>query len=173
MNDNRSACPINLSVELLGDTWTLLILRDMIFGGRRHFNDILVNSEEGIASNILAARLKRLQAAGMLTRRSDPTHKQKAIYSLSDSAIELVPVLATLGAWGSRWLPVSTELSIRAEVLADGGPAIWDRFMAELRCEHLGDSPGAPPDGPSVRDELQDAYQSAVNTSVSTESSQD
>jgi DNA-binding HxlR family transcriptional regulator len=57
---HRSGCPINLSLEVFGDRWSLIILRDMMFGGRRHFRVLLINSEEGISSNILADRLKML-----------------------------------------------------------------------------------------------------------------
>src|SRR5215210_7166616 len=105
---HRSGCPINLSVEVFGDGWTLLILRDMIFAGKRHFRELL-RSEEGIASNILSDRLKRLVAEGMVTKAGDPTHRQKAIYSLTEKAITLVPVFAAMGAWGSEHLPASEE----------------------------------------------------------------
>nr|WP_269766852.1 helix-turn-helix domain-containing protein [Micromonospora phaseoli] len=155
---SRSGCPINLSLEVLGDRWSLLVLRDMIFGGRRHFRELLNDSEEGIASNILASRLKNLVDTGMLTRQPDPTHRQKVIYSLTEQAIDLVPVLAQLGSWGTRWLPVSAELSIRAQLLADGGPALWQRFMAELREEHLAIPADPALDGQSVRERLQAAY---------------
>jgi DNA-binding HxlR family transcriptional regulator len=159
--EHRSACPINLSLEVFGDRWSLIILRDMIFGGRRHFRDILGHSLEGIASNILADRLKRLMAMGMLTKADDPTHKQKAIYSLTEMSIALVPVMAALGAWGSAWLPVSEELSIRARLLQRGGPALWEEFMDDLRREHLG--VGAPkPAGETVRVRLQAAYEATV-----------
>jgi DNA-binding HxlR family transcriptional regulator len=159
---HRSGCPINLSLEVFGDKWSLLILRDMIFGGRRHFREILNGSQEGIASSILANRLKRLVDLGMLTRRDDPSHKQKAIYSLTEPSIELVPIMAALGTWGSRWLTVTEELSIRARVLGEGGPELWDRFMAELRQEHLGIPAGPAPDGRTVRQTLQDAYRAVV-----------
>jgi DNA-binding HxlR family transcriptional regulator len=155
---HRSGCPINLTLEVLGDRWSLLILRDIIFGGRRRFRELL-RSEERIASNILADRLRTLVEAGLLTRGGDPDHKQKAVYSLTEQAIALVPVFAQIGAWGSRWRPVSEPLSIRAKLLAAGGPPLWDRFMAELRQEHLGDGFLA---GPSVRDELQAAFATAV-----------
>ncbi len=159
--NRRSGCPINLSLEVFGDRWSLIILRDMIFGGRRHFRDLLTNSLEGIASNMLADRLTRLLELGMLTRADDPTHKQKAIYSLTEMSIALVPIMAQLGAWGRVWLPVSEELSIRAELLEKGGPAIWAAFMDELRCEHLGI--GTPkPAGESVRARLQAAYEAVV-----------
>ena len=134
---HRSGCPINLSVEVFGDKWSLLVLRDMIFGGKRHFRE-LMKSEEAISSNMLADRLKMLVEQGMLTKADDPTHKQKAIYSLTEMAIGLVPIMAHLGAWGRRWLPVSEELSIRAQLLEEGGPDMWERFMQELREEHLG-----------------------------------
>lgn len=155
---HRSGCPINLSLEVIGDRWSLVILRDMVFGGRRHFRELLNGSLEGIASNILADRMKRLVEQGMLTTAPDPTHKQKVIYSLTEMSIELVPVMAALGAWGSKWLPVTPELSIRAITLDAGGAKMWTRFMAELREEHLGVPAGAPPGGRTVRQKLQAAY---------------
>lgn len=154
---HRSGCPINLTLEILGDKWSLLILRDMMFGGRRNFRTLLNGSQERIASNILADRLKRLVAEGMLTRADDPTHKQKATYSLTEAGIQLLPVFAAIGSWGRVHLPASEELSIRAELLEKGGWPLWSRFMDELRAEHL----GAPDPGhsPTVREELQAAYE--------------
>ncbi|MCX5479616.1 helix-turn-helix domain-containing protein [Kaistia geumhonensis] len=137
--ERRSGCPINLAMEVLGDRWSLVIIRDMMFGNRRHFRDLLNRSDEGIASNILAARLKRLVALGLIDRQDDPSHSQKAIYSLTEVAIELVPVLAALGAWGRRHLPVSEDLSIRAELLEKGGPPMWEAFMDDLRQIHVED----------------------------------
>ncbi|MGH3748701.1 MAG: winged helix-turn-helix transcriptional regulator, partial [Micromonosporaceae bacterium] len=125
---------------------------------RRHFRELLNGSQERIASNILASRLKKLVELGMLTRRDDPSHKQKAIYSLTERSIELVPVMAALGSWGRRWLPVSAELSVRARLLEEGGPELWEQFMAELRQEHLGAPAESSPDGSTVRQRLQDAY---------------
>jgi len=159
--DRRSGCPINLSLEVFGDRWSLIILRDIIFGGRRHFRDLLGHSVEGIASNILADRLKRLLDLGMLTKAADPSHKQKALYSLTEMSIQLVPVMAALGAWGRVWLPVSEELSIRAELLEKGGPELWGRFMDELRHEHLGVGP-APDPAATVRARLQAGYEAVV-----------
>jgi DNA-binding HxlR family transcriptional regulator len=158
-DDQRSGCPINLTLEVFGDRWSLLVIRDMMFGNRRHFRELLTRSEERIASNILADRLKRLVERGMITRADDPSHKQKAIYSLTEKTIQLVPIFAQLGAWGRRHMPVSAELSIRAELLENGGPAMWAAFMDELRARHLG-APPAP--GPSVAAQLQDAYEAVV-----------
>lgn len=156
MNDaRRSGCPINLTLEMLGDRWSLIVIRDIMFGNRRHFRELLQSSEEGIASNVLADRLKRLLAAGLLTKRDDPSHKQKTIYSLAEPAIELVPLLAHMGEWGTRHTPVTEELSIRARLLFDGGPRLWDAFMKELRAIHLGE----PAPRRSVLAELQRAFE--------------
>ena len=154
----RSGCPINLTLETLGDRWSLIVIRDIMFGNRRHYRELLTGSEEKIASNILADRLKRLVEAGLLTRADDPTHRQKAIYSLTEPAIQLVPLLAQMGAWGRRHRPVSEALSIRAQLLEEGGPAMWDAFMDELRVLHL----GAAPTGPSVLARLRAAYEAVV-----------
>lgn len=154
----RSGCPINLTLEMLGDRWSLIVIRDVMFGNRRHYGDLLRQSEEGIASNILASRLTRLVKADLLSRADDPTHKQKAIYSLTEVSIQLVPLLAHMGAWGRRYTLVSRELSIRAQLLEEGGERMWKAFMAELRNIHL----GAPAPRRSVFAELQAAFESAV-----------
>ncbi|WP_224361504.1 winged helix-turn-helix transcriptional regulator [Hyalangium versicolor] len=155
---HRSGCPINLTLEMLGDRWSLIVIRDIMFGNRRHYRELLGQSEERIASNILADRLKRLVEIGLLSRRDDPSHKQKAIYSLTEPSIQLVPLLAQMGAWGRRHAPVSEELSIRAQLLEEGGPPLWDAFMAELRSLHL----GAPAPKESVLAGLQAAYKQVV-----------
>ena len=157
---HRSGCPINLSLEVLGDRWSLIVIRDIIFGNRRHFRDLMAHSQEGIASNILAARLKTLLAAGILTRADDPTHKQKAVYSLTEKGIELLPVLAQLSSWGYKYLPVMEELGIRAKLLDEGGPKLWAEFMDELREMHLGIKRRHK--GPSVFAKLQAAYEAVL-----------
>jgi DNA-binding HxlR family transcriptional regulator len=160
MPEHRSGCPINLATEVLGDKWSLVVLRDMMFGDKRYYRELLHGSMEGIASNILADRLQRLVANGLVSRAPDPTHKQKIRYSLAEPAIQLVPVMAHLGAWGNRHLPVSSELAVRAELLEAGGPELWDRFMDELRGRHLGLTQAAG--GESVQAYLQAAYEHEV-----------
>ena len=157
-NAPRSGCPINLTLELLGDRWSLIVIRDMIFGNRRHFRELLASSQERIASNILADRLTRLEKAGLVSRREDPSHKQKVIYRLTEASIDLVPLLAHMGGWGLRHTPASTDLSVRAKILEDGGPPLWAEFMKELRHLHL----AAPAPQGSVFAKLQAAYEAAV-----------
>ena len=114
MNAPRSGCPINLTLEALGDRWSLIVIRDLMFGNRRHFRELLTRSEERIASNILADRLTRLEKAGLVSRRDDPSHKQKVIYSLTDASIALVPLL------GSPY----ARKSLRTEARSCG-PSSW------------------------------------------------
>lgn len=157
----RSGCPINLSLEVIGDRWSLLVIRDMMFGNRRHFRELLTKSEEGISSNILADRLKTLLAQGIIIREDDPTHKQKGIYSLTEQGIELLPILAQMAAWGYKYLPVSEELGIRARLLSEGGPKMWAEFMDELREAHLG-AKKRKKSGSSVGERLQAAYEKVL-----------
>jgi len=113
---------IGAAVEVLGDRWSLLILRDVIFEDRRHFRALLLGSAEGIASNILADRLVRLVEAGLLARGT-AARGQRARYSLTEAGIQTVPVLVALGDWGAEW---------RA-----GEPQpISDGFLDELRARH-------------------------------------
>ena len=137
---HRSYCPINLSLEIFGDKWTLLVLRDMMFGGKRHFREFL-QYDEGIASNILADRLALLVEHGIVTRADDATHKQKAVYSLTEKGIELFPVIVQIGAWGSRHVPAAKKLEREARAMIrhvqEGGPPLWARAMEELRTSHL------------------------------------
>ncbi|WP_269758852.1 helix-turn-helix domain-containing protein [Variovorax sp. E3] len=100
----KSPCPINLALEVFGDRWSLLIVRDLMFAGKRHFREFL-QSEEGISSNILTERLHTLVAQGVLSKADDPTHKQKAIYSLTPMGIDLLPVVTQIGIWGRKHQP--------------------------------------------------------------------
>ena len=158
--DGRSGCPINMTMELLGDRWSLIVLRDVMFGGWTRFRELLDNSLEGIASNVLASRLAKLTDAGLLTRNAVEGHRQKIDYFLTEPAIQLVPLIVELGDWGSRWLPTTPELAVRARLLADGGPEMSDRFMFELRAIHLDREPQRD-DG--VLAELDAAYRLAAS----------
>lgn len=162
----RSGCPINAAVEVLGDRWSLIVLRDIMFGDRRYFRTLQRESEEGIVSNILASRLRDLVAAGLLTRE-DPGAGRRAAYSLTESAIQLVPVLAELGWWGLQHRPTTEALGVRAQLLHDGGTQLWNDFMDELRERHL--SVPAPSTGrPSVSEQLDAVYARATDTAPHT-----
>jgi DNA-binding HxlR family transcriptional regulator len=121
---------------MFGDQWSLLVIRDIVFMNRRHFRELLTESLEGIASNILADRLQRLVKQGIITKSRDASHKQKAIYSLTEQGIELLPLLMEMTAWGHNYFPAS-RLRGLAKVLDEGGPKLRAEFMAELRETHL------------------------------------
>lgn len=161
----RSGCPINAAVEALGDQWSLLVLRDVIFGDRHYFRELLTGSIEGIASNILADRLKRLVAAGILTRE-DAGRGQRARYSLTEAGIQTLPILFALGNWGLDWRGGSPELRTRQELMRAEGPAFIDELMDELRVRHLGSEPTRP-GGPSPLERLAAAYAAACSVDSS------
>src|SRR5690242_15806040 len=136
-SEPRSGCPINAAVEVLGDSWAMLVLRDIMFGDRRYFRELLTGSEEGIASNILSSRLKELTGAGLLTR--EEAHRgQRARYSLTEAGIQVLPVMVAMGTWGLAHRDGSRRLRVRAELLRDGGPGLVAAMMDELRELHLG-----------------------------------
>lgn len=148
----RSECPINAAVEVLGDPWVMLVLRDIVFGHRRHFRELQSGSLEGIASNILSDRLKRLVGAGLLSRQT-AARGQRAAYSLTEAGIDALPVMVALGTWGLAHSTGDPALRVRAELLRDGGPEAVTKFMEELREDHLG-IPLADPTRARVSDQL-------------------
>src|SRR4051794_21804670 len=152
----RSGCPINAAVEVLGAPWAMLVLRDIIFGNRRHFRELVAGSEEGIATNILASRLKQLVVAGLLTRDA-ARRGQRATYSLTEAGIQVLPVMIALGNWGLAHRDGEHRLRVRAELLRDGGPELALAMMDELRELHL-DVPRPDPDAPRPSDQLRAAY---------------
>jgi DNA-binding HxlR family transcriptional regulator len=99
--NRRSGCPLNASVEMLGDRWSLLILRDMMLRGFRTFKEFLT-SYEGIATNILSDRLKRLVAHGIITAQEDPSDGRKLIYVLTAKGLDLAPVLTEMVLWAAK-----------------------------------------------------------------------
>lgn len=131
----RSDCPISHALEVIGDRWSLLILRDVIFADKRSFNQLL-GSDERIATNILRDRLRGLVAQGMLTTASDPGHRQKVIYNLTEKSIQLLPTLLHLGQWGEAWLRPGAEEVEAASRLFRAGSRGWTREMERLRRIH-------------------------------------
>lgn len=128
---------MSLGLDIFGDRWTLLIVRDLMFTGKRHYREML-GSEEHISTNILADRLKMLLDEGIVTKTEDPTHKQKAIYSLTEKGIALLPILMQISSWSYKYRPVGEAYLGSAGPYEPEGPARWDQLMAELRETHLG-----------------------------------
>ena len=160
MEEPRSGCPINAAVEALGDHWSLLVLRDVIFGDRRYFRELHAGSIEGIASNILADRLKKLVAAGILTREH-AARGSRARYSLTEAGIQTLPIIFALGNWGLDWRDGTSELRIRQELMRDEGHRFIEELIDELRVRHLGAAP-AKRRGPGPHERLSAAHNEAT-----------
>ncbi|MET0734801.1 MAG: helix-turn-helix domain-containing protein [Microbacterium sp.] len=96
----RSDCPINATVEALGDTWSLLILRDMLVLGKQRFGDFL-SAEEGIGTSVLAERLAALERGGIIARERDPSDGRRTIYTPARGAVDAIPLLLEAVRWGS------------------------------------------------------------------------
>ena len=97
----RSECPLSCSLDIFGDRWSLLILRDMIFEKKNTFKDFIL-SEEKIASNILASRLKNLEKFGLISKNSSIKNKKTKIYKLTDSGLGLIPALLEIVIWSKK-----------------------------------------------------------------------
>lgn len=106
-SSNKSHCPINFFLETFGDSWSLLIIRDIAFFGKKTFKEFL-NSDEKIASNILASRLEQLEKNGIIHKKKDSADKRRAVYGLTEKGIEILPVLLEMGGWSSHHDPQTT-----------------------------------------------------------------
>lgn len=102
MKKGRSHCPINFSLEIFGDKWTLLIIRDLIFLKKRTYGE-LKNSPEGIATNILADRLSLLENEGIIIKQLDPTNGKVYLYTLTQKGIDVLPVILEMCLWGAHY----------------------------------------------------------------------
>jgi DNA-binding HxlR family transcriptional regulator len=124
--NRRSGCPLNASVEMLGDRWSLLILRDMMLREFRSFKEFLT-SYEGIATNILSDRLKKLLAYGIITTQKDPSDGRKLNYVLTAKGIDLAPVLTEMVLWAARHEKTENQELVRT-MQKDR-----ERFLAAIR----------------------------------------
>jgi len=122
----RSECPLNASVEMLGDRWSLLIIRDMMLRGFRSYKEFL-ECYEGIATNILADRLRKLRAYGIINAKPDPKDARKVTYSLTPKGIDLAPVLTEMVLWAAAHEDTGNQALIR-QMRADK-----EKFLAGVR----------------------------------------
>lgn len=134
----HNTCPINASLLVLGDRWSLLIVRDLLFAGYRTFNEFL-RSAQGVATNILADRIKGLLDAGIITKAADPDDGRKWIYSLTPKGVDLAPVLLELSRWGSTY-----ENGIAPPGVLERWDADRAGFLADLRKSAQANSPSKP-----------------------------
>ena len=102
MEKMRSDCPISCCLEVIGDRWSLLIIRDIMLRGKMSYSEFLL-SEEKIATNILVNRLSILETAHILSKQVSPTNKSKFIYHLTDKGIDLLPIIIEMMDWGAKY----------------------------------------------------------------------
>ncbi len=102
----RSSCPVSCALDILGDRWTLLVIRDIIFKRKRYFKDFLT-SPENIASNILSDRLKKLEECNIVLRQPDPVNARRIIYTPTEKGLDLMPAILELLHWGVKHDPAS------------------------------------------------------------------
>lgn len=123
----RSGCPVSISLERFGDRWSLLIIRDLMVRGFRTFKEFQ-QSGEGIATNILADRLKKLEAVGIITAKAEETDGRRVNYRLTEKGIDLAPVLLELLIWGARHEQTAASCSFIAEMAKNR-----ERVLTEVR----------------------------------------
>ncbi|MBS1730429.1 MAG: helix-turn-helix transcriptional regulator [Bacteroidetes bacterium] len=111
----RSDCPISSALDLIGDKWSILIIRDLCFFGKRTFSELSL-SDEKIAANILADRLKKLEEYGILTKGKSPENKKTVLYTITQKGLDFVPVILDLVLWGARHL--DSHISAEAKQFA-------------------------------------------------------
>src|SRR5271170_2118679 len=132
--NGRSACPISYSLDIFGDKWTMLIIRDLLVFGKDSFSEFMC-SDEKIATNILTDRLNVLLQEGFVTKHIAPTNKSKFLYSPTKKAIELIPVLMEITLWAEKYSPAGAPVDIteplkrnRAEALHNLKRKVEERF---------------------------------------------
>ena len=106
--DRKSHCPVNSALEVVGDPWSLLVVRDIVFYGKHTYGEFLA-SEERITTSVLADRLARLVSNGILAKQRSPADGRRELYSLTDAGFALIPVLVELANWGVKHDPEVTE----------------------------------------------------------------
>ena len=98
----KSDCPINFGLEIFGDKWTFLIIRDLMFKDKHYYGEF-VQSDEKIATNLLADRLSMLEREGIINKSADEKHKQKLVYNLTKKGTDLMPVLVEIILWSAKY----------------------------------------------------------------------
>ena len=135
--NRRSECPISYTLDIFGDKWTMLIIRDLLFYGKDSFSEFLC-SDEKIATNILTDRLNVLLQEGFVTKHTAPTNKSKFLYRPTEKAIEMIPILSEITLWAEKYNPAGAPADIveplkknRTKALQDLKKKVEERFRAE------------------------------------------
>ena len=126
----RSECPLSCSLDVFGDKWSLLIIRDLIFYKKGTYNDFL-KSDEGIATNILASRLKALEENGIIEKLVHPESKAKNLYRLTTKGIDLLPIIVEVYIWSEKYFTVPADIK---QIIKDAKKD-KDKFVKQIAKE--------------------------------------
>jgi len=121
----RSDCPISSALDIFGDKWSLLVLRDLLFQGKGQFTELL-RAEERIASNVLADRLQRLEHSGLVDKVPGPTGRERTTYVPTEKARDLVPTMLELMAWSAAHVPGTTAPPELISAIKNDRAAVFD-----------------------------------------------
>ena len=127
----RSSCPISFALDLFGDQWTLLVIRDLMLSGKRSYQEFL-ESGECIATNVLADRLARMEAAGLVARQPHPTDRRQQLYLLTERGIDLWPVLMAMVDWSAKHDPNTAATPGLVAAMRADRKRLAARLLAEL-----------------------------------------
>ena len=128
----RSECPLSCSLDIFGDKWSLLIIRDLMFGNKCTYNDFL-KSGEGIATNILATRLKGLEENGLIEKSAHPDSKAKILYRLTQKGIDLLPIIMEVYIWSDKYFAIPASIKVTIEEAKKDKEAFTERVTKELQ----------------------------------------
>jgi len=127
----RSECPISSSLDIWGDKWSLLIVRDLMFAKECTYGDFL-KSEEKIATNILASRLQMLESTGVITKKDHPQSKAKVLYRLTEKGIDLLPLMIEINLWADQYFTLPASRKEMLEEVKKDKEAFLRNKKAEL-----------------------------------------
>lgn len=128
----RSDCPISSTLDFLGDKWSLLVIRDIMFFGKNTFGDFM-ESDEKIATNILADRLSMLEYVGILTKKEHPESRAKYFYKLTSKGIDLMPILLEIIAWSDKYSDIPKEAQIFARRIKKDRSVLIKEISSSLK----------------------------------------
>ncbi|MCW7489910.1 winged helix-turn-helix transcriptional regulator [Leptospira meyeri] len=133
-NQKRSDCPISCSLDIWGDKWSLLIIRDIMNHKKCTYGDFL-KSGEGIATNILASRLQSLEENGLIEKLDHPESKAKVLYRLTHKGIDLLPILVEIHLWAEKYFDIPKELKDRMRAVKKDKETAIRTLMKDLKKE--------------------------------------
>ncbi|MEP6556682.1 MAG: helix-turn-helix domain-containing protein [Ferruginibacter sp.] len=128
----RSGCPISCSLDIFGDKWSLLIIRDMMFSQKSTYGDFL-KSAEGIATNILASRLQGLEENKLIEKLEHPDSKAKVLYKLTQKGIDLLPIILEIHFWADKYLTIPADIKAMIKAAKKDKDAFVKMMTKELK----------------------------------------